>query len=138
MAQQQATDAQIKAWEKKHKSVFEYEHKIYETVTEKKKVYDSEKSTPTKKVMKEQEVEVKKYTHSVFAYFKKPGLKELAIMNHHKDNEIEAAEALYNNCVIQADPIFEEDDLLKLAAIGTLTPYLNVVAGTLKKRSTPR
>lgn len=130
----QATDSQIKIWEKKYGKVYEYEHKVYETVTEKKKVYDSEKSTPTKKVMKEEEVEVEKYTHSVFAYFKKPGLKELSIMGLHKDDEIAAAEALYNNCVIQADPLFEEDDLLKIPAISTLAPLLKRRKGQLKKR----
>lgn len=130
----QATDSQIKAWEKKHGEVFEYEHKFYEWKTVKKKVEDKEKSTPSKKVMIEKEVEEEVCTHSAFVYFKKPGLKELSIMNHHKDNEVDAAEALYNNCVIEADKAFEEDDSLKIPAVSTLAPLLKHRRGKLKKR----
>ncbi|GAA4156609.1 hypothetical protein GCM10022217_15790 [Chryseobacterium ginsenosidimutans] len=67
------------------------------------------------------------------AIFKEPDFKTLeATGSIAKNNEIRGTKALYDNCIIKADPEIETRDFLKLKSVECVANHMNSFSTSVK------
>lgn len=67
------------------------------------------------------------------AIFKEPDFKTLeATGSIAKNSEIKGTKALYDNCIVKADPEIEERDFLKLKSVECVANHMNSFSTSVK------
>lgn len=67
------------------------------------------------------------------AIFKEPSFKTLeATGSIAKNSEIKGTKALYDNCIVKADPEIEERDFLKLKSVECVANHMNSFSTSVK------
>lgn len=67
------------------------------------------------------------------AYFKRPDMPTMSAVNKiSKNDEVKAAEVLFDNCWLGGDPMVKEDAILRMAATARLKDIMAVKSAELK------